>query len=217
MQVVAHPLAESIPMSQSSNSPLSLLTAPVTHTVALVRAAVLGVSVLAAIPTAHNLYYSWTHGIPFAKVPHRLAQYDLWMKNLDCKVNYRQLLTAAGTKVDVGACEKSGDIAIKVSGSGGQATYEWIAFNELQKPTTAGLFGLHIPSALAADAVPQSKPAGSLQVAQAGMEVKCQAPQGSTHLIRVVQDGGKCYRELLSILKGSVDKREEVPCTTQCK
>jgi hypothetical protein len=206
----------------SPRSPLQAFTQPVAktvgHTVPLIRAAVLLVSIAAAIPTAHNLYYSWKHDVPFNKVSHRLAQYDLWVKNLDCKVDYRQLLTAGGTKVDVGACTKSGDIAIKVSGTGGQATYEWIAFNELQKPTNVGLLGLLIPAALAEEA-PRSKApaAGSIQVAQAGMEVKCQAPQGSGHLVRIVQDGGKCFREVLSMIKGNVEKREEVPCSTQCK
>jgi hypothetical protein len=192
------------------------------HTVPLIRAAVLLVSIAAAIPTAHNLYYSWQHGVPFNQVSHRLAQYDLWMKNLDCKVDYKQLLTAAGSKVDVGACPKSGDIAIKVSGAGGTATYEWIAFTDLQKPTSASLMGLLIPPALAQEAPKppqQSKAptAAPIQLAQAGMEVKCQAQSGNGTLIRIVQDAGKCYREKVSMIKGSVEKREEVPCTTQCK
>jgi len=202
------------------------------NTVPLIRAAVLGVSVLAAIPTAHNLYYSWAHGIPFAQVPHRLAQYDLWMKNLDCKVDYRQLLTTSGTKIDVGACQQSGDIAIKVS-SAGKATYEWIAFSELQKPASAaGLMGLVIPAALAettppispapagtsAAAASKAVPAtGQFKIAQAGMQVMCQAKGAGDRLIRIVQDGGKCFRETVSMLKGGIEKREEVPCTTTCK
>jgi len=199
------------------------------NTLPLIRAAVLGVSVLAAIPTAHNLYYSWAHGIPFAQVPHRLAQYDLWMKNLDCKVDYRQLLTTSGTKIDVGACQQSGDIAIKIS-SAGKATYEWIAFSELQKPTSAaGLMGLVIPAALAQSAPPvaSTSPAapasnsppvtGQFKIAQAGMQIMCQAKGAGDRLIRVVQDGGKCFRETVSMLKGGIEKREEVPCNTTCK
>lgn len=208
--------------------PRTLADHPVAKTMSttlpLIRAAVLGVSVLAAIPTAHNLYYSWAHGIPFAQVPHRLAQYDLWMKNLDCKVEYRQLLTTSGTKVDVGACQQSGDIAIKIS-SAGKATYEWIAFSELQKPASAaGLLGLIIPAALAETTPPapaaasKSAPVpGQIKLAQAGMQVMCQAKGAGDRLIRIVQDGGKCFRETLSMLKGGIEKREEVPCTTTCK
>ena len=220
-------------MSQTPNSPISKLSdhpmaKTVGNTVPLIRAAVLAVSVAAAIPTAHNLYYSWAHGIPYAQVPHRLAQYDLWMKNLECKIDYRQLLTAGGTKVDVGACAKSQDIAIKVSTSAGQSSYEWIAFNDLQKPAaTAGLMGYVISAAMAEEAPlakATGKPAtagaaldGSFRIAQAGMQVMCQAKQGSDKLLRIVQEGGKCYREVMSMLKGSVDKREEVPCSTTCK
>ena len=226
MQFAANTLAEAYTMSEPTPSISKFADHPVaktvSHTVPLIRAAVLAVSVAAAIPTAHNLYYSWAHGIPYAQVPHRLAQYDLWMKNLDCKIDYRQLLTTSGTKVDVGACGKSGDIAIKVSSNAGHSSYEWIAFNDLQKPAaTAGLMGLVIPAAMAAEALPvQSKPTapvdGSFKLAQAGMQVMCQARQGSEKLVRVVQEGGKCFQETMSLLKGSVDKRVEVPCSTQC-
>ncbi len=229
MQLAANPTSEAFAMSDNSNgSFLSQFMNPMaktaSHTVQLARAAVLLVSIAAAIPTAHNLYYSWKHGIPFSQVSHRLAQYDLWIKNLDCKIDYRALATAGGTKVDVGACPKSGDIAIKVSSASGQSTYEWIAFNELQKPTQAGLLGLIIPAALAADAPPaqlpaQAKalPAGSVQVAQAALQVVCQAPKDRETIIRVVNEGGKCFRETQSLFKGTVTKREEVPCTTTCK
>ena len=182
-------------------------------TLPLIRAAVLAVSVAAAIPTAHNLYYSWTTGIPYAQVPHRLAQYDLWMKNLDCKIEYRQLLTASGTKVDVGACPTSQDIAIKVSSTSGHATYEWIAFNDLQKPAAVGLLGLVIPPALAEEA-PQSK--APVKVAENGLQVMCSVREG-TQVVRVIQEGGKCYKEVVSMLRGSIDKKTEVPCTATCK
>jgi hypothetical protein len=93
----------------------------------------------------------------------------------------------------------------------------------LQKPTTAGLMGLFVSPAMAEDAVSSSSTAksasnGSFQVAQAaGMQVSCQAKVGSDKLVRVVQEGAKCYRETMSLLKGSVDKREEVACSTKCQ
>ena len=207
------------PVSQTSARSLAdhPVAKTVSNTVPLIRAAVLGVSVLAAIPTAHNLYYSWTNGIPYAQVPHRLAQYDLWMKNLDCKIDYRQLNTQSGTKVDVGACPSSGDIAIKVSSSAGHSSYEWIAFNDLQKPTAVSLMNLLVPSAVAAEAVTATGRGQELQLAQAqGMTVQCQVRQGTSKLVRVVQEGGKCFRETMNMLKGSIEKRETVPCSTSC-
>jgi len=198
-------------------------TSPVSHVtnrvLPAIKVAVLLVSIAAAIPTAKNLYYSWLHGIPFAEVPHRLAQYDLWMKNLECKVQYRALLIANGNKVDAGACPKTGDIAIKITGEGGRAAYEWIAFDRLQKPATqtAGVLRVLIPSASAAGFAQLRSMAGSgsTQLAQAGMEVLCQARQGQK-IIRIIKDGDKCYREIVLPLKGAVEKTEEVACSTRC-
>lgn len=185
----------------------------------LIKLSVLVVSVAAAVPTARNLYYSWSQGIPFSQVSHRLAQYDLWMRNLDCKIEYRALNTAVGGKVDAGACPKTGDIAIKITGQNGAAAYEWIAFDQLQKPKAAqsALLSLLFPAAHA-ETMPSPMAGGprSFQVAQAsGMEVMCQAKQGDK-IVRVVKDGAKCFREVLSPLKGSVDSRQEVACTTKC-
>jgi hypothetical protein len=208
----------------------ALLSSPAVTAIAraipLIKAAVLAVSVAAAIPTAHNLYFSWKNGIPFSQVPHRLAQYDLWIKNLECKIDYRAISTANNAKIDVGACSKTGDIAIKVSGANGQATYEWISLDRL-KPVTQAMnlmLELLIPAAHAevpakADPIKADKPAGSFQVAQAGtttgMEVMCEARKGDK-ISRIVKDGGKCFRETWSPMKGSLDAREEVACTTKC-
>ena len=195
---------------------------PLSRTFLFARVAAIAAAVAGAVPTASTLYNSWSHGIPYSEVSHRLSQYELWVKNFECKIDYRALNTGQGTRIDVGACPKSGDIAIKVSTQTGTATYEWIAFKDLQKPTSASLMGLIIPAALAADAppLPQSPAAsaapGSFKLAQAGMQVMCQAKGSGDHLIRIVQDGGKCFRETLSLMKGSIEKREEVPCSTTC-
>lgn len=196
----------------------------------IIKGAVMAVSIAAAIPTAQNLYYSWSHGIPFSEVSHRLTQYDLWMKNLECKIDYRALSTASGTRVDVGACQKTGDIAIKVSGSGGNAAYEWIAFDQIKKATPlAGLMELLVPSAMAAESkelseavaaglpktgVAKSLPEGSYRVAE-GMETVCQAKRGDK-IVRVVKDGSKCFKEVVSPLKGGVESRSEVSCSSSC-
>jgi hypothetical protein len=184
-----------------------------------VQLAVLIVSVAAAIPTARNLYHSWAEGVPFGEVPHRLAQYDLWMKNLDCKIEYRVLSTANGSKVHAGTCAKTGDIAIKIVEQGGRTAYEWIAFDNLQKPgaKTAGFTGHLISRANAGgfdslSGVAASSPA---KLAQAQMEVVCQVRRGS-NIIRIIKEGDKCYREVVSPMKGGVEKTEEVSCETSC-
>ncbi len=95
------------------------------------------VTIVGAVPTAITAYHAYTFGVPFSQVPQRLAQYDLWVKNIDCQIEYKALATAEGTRVDVGACSKTGDIALKLSSADGKAAYQWIAYNELQKPGEA--------------------------------------------------------------------------------
>ncbi len=210
------------PISKSLAAYAEPAAAAANQTMRMIQLAVFGVSVAAAIPTAQNLYYSWKHDVPFTEVSHRLTQYNLWMKNLDCKINYRTLSAAGGTKVDVGTCPSSGDIAIKVSGANGQSNYEWIAFDKLPKPAVptkaASLMDYIISTAVAAElAAPQSRAAGDGQliVAQANLETVCQA-KVKDQIVRVVKDGAKCFKETVSPFKGTVEKREEVPCNTQC-
>jgi hypothetical protein len=188
-------------------------TGPTSRFVSLLKTTALVVSILAAIPTAITVYHAWQYKVPFTQVSHRLAQYDLWVKNLDCKIDYKALATAQGTKVDVGACPTSGDIAIKISAADGKSTYEWIAYNQLQKPGEQ-------PPASFIDLIIGVAQADSLgartQLAQSSMEVVCQSLVSKSQLVRIVKEGGKCYRETMSPVRGSVDKREEVPCETKC-
>ncbi len=181
----------------------------------LLKNLALVVTILGAIPTAITAYHAYTFGVPFTQVSQRLAQYDLWVKNLDCKIDYKALSTAQGTKVDVGACNKTGDIALKVSAPDGKAAYQWIAYNELQKPgepqQTNSFIDMLISAARADTPNADNK---SFKVAQ-GMQVVCQSLDGK-NIVRIVNEGGKCYRELVSPIRGSVDKREEVSCDTAC-
>ncbi len=208
---------------RSSNSTLSVLAAQgvpaVNKTLQLVKLGVLAVSVAAAIPTAQNLYYSYKNGVPFNQVEHRLSQAALWEKNFDCKIDYRALSTAAAGKVEVGSCSKTGDISIKVSAAKGQTNYEWIAFDQLPKPAveSAGLMDLLISQAVAEELIkPQNDSAvRPILVAEAGAETMCQAKLKDV-VVRVVKDNGKCVRETVSLFKGSVEKREDVPCDKAC-
>lgn len=209
---------------------------PLSKTFLFARVAAIGAAIAGAFPTGMNLYQSWTHGIPYTEVSHRLAQHDLWIKNFECKIDYRALNTGQGTRVDVGACPKSGDIAIKISAQNGKATYEWIPFEKLQKASASlwpvnQLFGdLLIATAQAqqgsaptpsapASPIASASSAAAPRLAQAasGMQVVCEALPSKTQLIRIVNDAGKCFRETISPYQGKVEKREEVPCTTTCK
>jgi len=171
------------------------------------------VTIVGAVPTAITAYHAWQYKIPFSKVSHRLAQYEIWERNIDCKVEYKALSTAQGTKVDVGACAKTGDISLKVSSADGKATYEWISYNQLQKPgeeQPSGIFDLLVG---VANAQSKDRP---VKLAQSAMEVVCQSLLSKKELVRIVKEGGKCFRETMSPVRGTIDKREEVPCETKC-
>lgn len=209
----------------SQNSKLSALAAhgevAVNRTMSLVKLGVLAVSVAAAIPTARNLYYSWTTGVPFNQVEHRLTQAELLEKNFDCKIDYRALSASTGAKVDVGSCAKTGDISIKISGANGQVNYEWIAFEKLPKPATtqaaSSMLDIFITAAIAEELAKPKAPASAapIVVAAAETEVLCQA-KAKDMITRVVKEAGKCFKETVSLFKGTVEKREEVACDKAC-
>lgn len=188
---------------------------PVNRGLTVIKLLVLAVSVAAAIPTARNLYFSWKNDVPFSQVDHRLAQAALLEKNFGCKIDYRALVAQGNARVEVGSCQKTGDISIRVRGPKGQVNYEWIAFDRLPKPLSATAFSLIdliVSPAVAAEIVARAD--RPFEVAQ-DMTVLCQAKSGD-NIVRVVQSGGQCVRETVSIFRGSVEKSETVPCDKAC-
>jgi hypothetical protein len=187
--------------------------------ISAIKLGVLAVSVAAAVPTARDLYFSWKNGIPFSQVQHRLTQASLLEKNFDCRIDYRTLATVANGRVDVGSCAKTGDISIKVSGKNGQVNYEWIAFDKLPKAAgqTAGLMDLIISQANAGPAprASMSTPSAVIRVVDEVVEVMCQVKQKDL-IVRVIKDKGKCVKESVSLFRGSVEKREDIPCEKAC-
>lgn len=186
---------------------------PVNRTLTVVKLLVLAVSVAAAVPTARNLYFSWKNDVPFNQVDHRLAQAALLEKNFDCRIAYRSLTTQGNAQVEVGSCAKTGDISIRVKSSDGQVNYEWIAFDQLPRPVskTASLWDLIVSRAVADEVARRDTP---FEVAQ-DVTVLCQAKSGD-NIIRIVQSGGQCTRETVSIFRGSVEKSASVPCDKAC-
>lgn len=195
------------------------------HTMRMIQLGVLAVSVAAAVPTAKNLYFSWKNGVPFDQVEHRLNQAALLERNFDCKIDYRTVSQTPDARVEVGACKQTGDISIKVSRAR-QINYEWIAFDQLPKPAsqTASLLDMIFPQAHAAGSLKEALAAAEavsksqtpmVRVAEATVEVMCQAKQND-NIVRIVKENGKCMRETVSIFKGTVEKRDEVPCDNAC-
>ena len=104
-----------------------------------------------------------------------------------------------------------------MTGTSGQVNYEWIAFEQLPKPASrsASLSDLIVTPALAVEAIPRSEghPA-TIELAQA-VDVLCESKKGD-NVVRIVQSGGQCTRETVSIFRGAVEKREPVACDKSC-
>lgn len=177
----------------------------------LIKVAVIAVPVIGATPTALNIYYAWKHGIPYSQVSHRLQQYELWVKNGSCAIDYSEINAGKDAKVKIGACPTTRDISIQVSLAAGSSFFEWIDFAQLQQINTA--HSALMTPALAAEAA--TALAGT-RVAEAGSHVVCQGWESKTQLVRIVNEGGRCFKETIAAYSGRADKRVEVPCTTTC-
>jgi hypothetical protein len=179
--------------------------------VPLLRVIAISVPVAGAIPTGINLYHSFQHGIPYSQVSHRLEQYDIWVRNMDCAIEYKEVSATQNTKINIGVCPNTGDISIKVALPEGKAIVEWIAFDRLRQANA--VFDLLASPAQAEEVAPATS---KLRLAQASSQLVCQVWEGKAKIVRVVKEGGRCFRESISPYQGHVDKRSEVPCNTGC-
>jgi hypothetical protein len=183
----------------------------------LARLVGVGVSVIGAIPTAINVYYGWQYDISPWEVQHKLSQGALFERNFGCApdIEYQKLNTGHGTRVDAGACPKTGDIAIRVAAETGEPVLEWISYEKLRKPGASPSFFEFILPRVRAEGATVGPAAVGLRLAQAGIRVVCQV-KSAGKIVQIVNDGGRCYRETFSPVVGRVEKREEVPCGTPC-
>ena len=196
----------------------------VARTIAIITA------VAGALPTAFQYYQSWEHNIPYSEVPHRLAQYEMFISNVDCTPSYKAQTTTNGVRIDAAACPRTGDISVRMAAQDGQPVNQWVPFKQLQKTqarsaswldlivTSAHAEGTLVPQSGGGTGTGASAPEPRVQLAQgsAGLQVMCQALQPKSLIVRIVNDGGKCYRETISAIQGKTERREEVPCNTQC-
>jgi hypothetical protein len=179
----------------------------------LVRVIAIAVPVVGAIPTGMNLYHSFKHGIPYSQVSHKLEQYDLWVRNVDCTIEYKEISTDQNTKINIGVCPTNGDISIKVALPQGKAIIEWIAFDRLKQANA--LLNFLVSPAYAEERSPPA-PQEGIRIAQAGPQVVCQGWEGGAKIVRIVREGGRCFKETISPYQGQIDRRSEVPCNTTC-
>src|SRR5262249_22942768 len=144
----------------------------------LIKVAVVAVPVIGATPTALNIYYAWKHSIPYSQVSHRLQQYELFVKNGTCAIEYSEINAGKDAKVKIGACPTTGDISLQVSLATGTSFVEWVDFKGLQQMNTA--HSVLMTPAFAAEA---SRALAGTRVAEAGRRVVCQGWESKTQVV----------------------------------
>lgn len=162
--------------------------------------------------------YKEVESVALAQQQQRLQQ-----KNLVCAINMKRSMVKAAneTTLRYGSCENQ-DVLVEVYPYKKPAYQHWLTAENLNhgEKRSTSLFSL---AALAGAFKPGDAPAptnGHISPAQIELKTLCQGwqdPANQIKLIRVTDEAGQCYRELINVLSGRVEIREKVPCDTQCQ
>ncbi len=147
-----------------------------------------------------------------------LQQQKLTEKNLDCLIGAtpQEVPLSEKLKVRLLACN-SGDIQVAVYPENAPAKLRWIS-TQTSLAKAAGVWPL---DGLIGSAFAQGQPHVTLvQLPQMQITNICSAwqdPSRKAKLIRVTNEGGKCFKEIVNVFSGRVEYREEAPCNAPCK
>jgi len=174
-------------------------------------------AILGAIPTAIDFYKAFDYDIGYGEVKHAEQQRRLWIKNFECaqSMTYQQVKTKDGIQVQVGACS-NGDVLIEVQSPSAERVLEWIPLNRIQLASTVSSISLVSSAFATIQSRPSAPAAQSNEHRFAQASVMCQVQQGSSKIIRIVNENGKCFREEIEMMKGKVVKRTPVDCGAKC-
>jgi len=176
----------------------------------LLYPAVFGV-LLGAIPTGINIYKSFKYGIEVSAVAHAEEQKKLWIKNLHCvqSLSYHAVETESGSTVQFGAC-KNGDVLIEVIPKDkASSVAQWVSINRVQ--TSNALNSLLVSTAYAAQGG-----ASSFKMAAATKTMCAKAGADGQTLIKILNAGGKCTRQIVKLIGGKIIKSDPVACNSKC-
>ena len=148
-------------------------------------------------------------------------QQRLQQKNLVCALGMtrRAVPGEHQTMLRYGICDNN-DVLVEVYPDAKPAFQQWVSPENVAiagQTKTSGLFS----AAFAAGLLPGvPAPAANMsQPAQMTLKTVCQSWQDATRqakLVRVTDEGGTCYRELINVLSGRVEIREKVQCDVKC-
>lgn len=150
-------------------------------------------------------------------------QQRLQHKNLVCAINMirRAVQTDFQTTLRYGVCENN-DVLVEVYPQTKPAFQQWLSPENLRLDAKSGTSSQLFAPAMAAVAglaAPGAALGETATPVQMELKTLCQAWQDSARqvkMVRVTDEGGKCFRERINVLSGRIEIREEVACTAKC-
>jgi hypothetical protein len=144
-----------------------------------------------------------------------LQQQKLTERNLDCLVGAQPQEVPLNQKVTVRllACEKTGDIQVAVYPENAPAKLRWIT-PHVAETKTAGLAKLGLGGLF------ETPLASGVKPAQMQIATVCTAWEDETRrarLIRITNEGGQCFKEIVNVFTGRIDYREKAACNAPCR
>lgn len=145
-------------------------------------------------------------------------QKQLWVKNSTCIASLvmQESVLSDDVTVRAGACPNR-DVLVQIYPKNSPAISNWISLAAGNPTKAAG--GLFPAMAASLSRSGEGAEPATIPV-QMRISTVCQGwadPERKSKLIRVVNENGKCFKEITNVYSGRVEFREEVPCATQCK
>ncbi|MDX2265845.1 MAG: hypothetical protein NW215_12865 [Hyphomicrobiales bacterium] len=143
-----------------------------------------------------------------------LQQQKLTEKNLDCLIgaNPQEVPLNEKVRVRLLACD-TGDIQVAVYPENAPAKLRWIT-PHVPETRTANLTKLGAGALLTMEPAPRP-----FSPAQANIANVCSAwedPGRKARLIRITNEGGQCWKEIVNVFTGRIDYREKAECNAPC-
>jgi hypothetical protein len=147
-------------------------------------------------------------------------QQRLQEKNMHCVDSMTKRIVEAEYNISIryGVCSND-DVLIDVYPANKPAFQRWLSPGDIAgsgERKTSGLFPVAFAAAPRLDVLA----APMRRLAQVPVMTVCQAwenPSRRVRLIRVTNEGGKCFQERVNVLSGRVEYREEASCAANCQ
>ena len=141
-------------------------------------------------------------------------------RNLNCSLNMpRSLVRSGDVTLQYGVCPNN-DVLVAVYPDNKPAYQQWLTpENFIEKASISGLIGKAYAAMPPVSQPKQNTSSATLPV-QIQLKTICQDWQDKnkqTKIVRVTNEGGQCFRELINVVSGRVEIREKVTCNTKCQ